>query len=445
MAREARDGGDDVRFALDPLWCDPAIDAVAIDWYAPVSDWRDGSSMPTRRSTTGRTTSGCSRTGPPRARGSTGITRNAAERRGPAAAADHGRRREKPWVFRPKDLLSWWSNRHFERVGGVESASPRDGRRDRSRSGCWSSAARPWIAPATGRMSSRPEILCDRPAAGLARDAGRPDAGPAADGRARQARPGRRWLRRNANPLAPSYDGRMVDPARIYLWAWDARPFPAFPAHADRWADSANFRDGALAERPDRGRADGRSPRGDDYGCRVWRCGVRRAVADRRGWFRRGLCAGSAALAQGCDRAVGLRVRLRCAGDGGQAAFRPPPFESGRDARAGRFRRGAGGRSAGAGADAGQRAADGADAGFRRIRLGLPAGCGARPGSGRARRPGGRGRTRGGPAAGARHPSHGGDAERGQDRARQRVVRLAPSRLAFEPGDVLASRDGATG
>ncbi len=47
-----------------------------------------------------------------------------------------------------------------------------------------------------------------------------------------------------ANPPAALYAGRMIDPERIYLWAWDARPFPAFPAHADRWADAAAFETG---------------------------------------------------------------------------------------------------------------------------------------------------------------------------------------------------------
>ena len=30
----------------------------------------------------------------------------------------------KPWVFRQKDLVAWWSNAHRERVGGVELAGP---------------------------------------------------------------------------------------------------------------------------------------------------------------------------------------------------------------------------------------------------------------------------------------------------------------------------------
>jgi hypothetical protein len=43
------------------------------------------------------------------------------------------------------------------------------------------------------------------------------------------------------NPLSPVYGGRMVDIDRTYVWAWDARPFPAFPARGDRWTDGSNW------------------------------------------------------------------------------------------------------------------------------------------------------------------------------------------------------------
>ena len=34
-------GASEVRFPLDPLWASSAIDAVGIDYYAPLADWRD--------------------------------------------------------------------------------------------------------------------------------------------------------------------------------------------------------------------------------------------------------------------------------------------------------------------------------------------------------------------------------------------------------------------
>ena len=43
------------------------------------------------------------------------------------------------------------------------------------------------------------------------------------------------------NPASTVYGGRMVDPERIYLWTWDARPYPAFPTDTDVWADGPNY------------------------------------------------------------------------------------------------------------------------------------------------------------------------------------------------------------
>src|SRR5690606_35707929 len=36
------DAPGDMIFHLDPLWADPDIDAVGIDNYMPLADWRDG-------------------------------------------------------------------------------------------------------------------------------------------------------------------------------------------------------------------------------------------------------------------------------------------------------------------------------------------------------------------------------------------------------------------
>ena len=44
----------------------------------------------------------------------------AAQARTPITDGAYG----KPWVFRYKDLASWWSNPHYDRAGGVESGAP---------------------------------------------------------------------------------------------------------------------------------------------------------------------------------------------------------------------------------------------------------------------------------------------------------------------------------
>ena len=45
-----------------------------------------------------------------------------------------------------------------------------------------------------------------------------------------------------ANPESAVYDGRMVDLGRMHVYAWDARPYPAFPADTIAWGDGPNWR-----------------------------------------------------------------------------------------------------------------------------------------------------------------------------------------------------------
>jgi hypothetical protein len=43
------------------------------------------------------------------------------------------------------------------------------------------------------------------------------------------------------NPQSTEYAGAMVDMSRAHVWAWDARPFPWFPARDDIWGDGENY------------------------------------------------------------------------------------------------------------------------------------------------------------------------------------------------------------
>jgi len=48
------------------------------------------------------------------------------------------------------------------------------------------------------------------------------------------------WGQAEANPVSPVYGGPMVDMGNAYAWAWDARPYPAFPLREEVWADGPN-------------------------------------------------------------------------------------------------------------------------------------------------------------------------------------------------------------
>jgi len=239
FGHQPADGSGDVFFHLDSLWAHPAISAVGIDNYMPLSDWRD-------RDVDGGNPDGF--TGPYDPEGlragivsgegfdwyyATGEDR-AARRRTPIMDGAYG----KPWVFRYKDLAGWWSNRHYNRVGGVEVATPT----------AWAPMSKPIHFTELGcaaidKGPNQPNVFGDPKSAESAvpyfSSGGRSDL---AQYRFLMAHY-RHWQDGGAaaNPVSPVYGGPMVDVGRIGIWAWDARPFPAFPLQGDVWGDGGNW------------------------------------------------------------------------------------------------------------------------------------------------------------------------------------------------------------
>jgi len=233
----------EARFPLDPLWGSSAIDFVGIDAYWPLSDWRDGDvHLDTQGAASIYDLAYL------KSRVASGeaydwyyadANARAAQNRTPISDG-----LGKPWVFRQKDILSWWSQSHYERVGGVELGAPT----------AWVPQSKPiWIVetgcPAVDRGANAPNVFPDpRSSEGglpyFSRN-GRDDLmqarfieamiahfDPASPGAAAR------------NPISNVYGGPMVDPARLHLWCWDARPFPAFPTQVDTWSDAANWETG---------------------------------------------------------------------------------------------------------------------------------------------------------------------------------------------------------
>ncbi|MCK5747708.1 MAG: glycoside hydrolase TIM-barrel-like domain-containing protein, partial [Oricola sp.] len=143
----------------------------------------------------------------------------------------------KPWVFRFKDLAGWWSNAHYDRIDGAESATPTG----------WTPGSKPvWFmelgCPAIDKGATQPNVFTDAKSTESAlpwfSNGGRDDA----EQRTFLEAHLEHWSSgAETNPLSPVTGEPMVDPARIFLWAWDARPFPAFPMATDVWGDGENW------------------------------------------------------------------------------------------------------------------------------------------------------------------------------------------------------------
>jgi len=143
----------------------------------------------------------------------------------------------KDWVFRPKDIRSWWSNAHYDRPGGVENTAPT----------AWVPQSKPIRftelgCPAVDRGPNQPNVFYDPKSA----ESAVPYFSRGWQDEAIQRQYLRAllgyWGDATHNPAATAYAGQMIDMGNTAVWTWDARPYPDFPARADVWADAPNWR-----------------------------------------------------------------------------------------------------------------------------------------------------------------------------------------------------------
>ena len=232
------DGSGDVFFHLDPLWSDANIDFIGIDNYMPLSDWRDGFDHADAAE------------GWPAIHDRGYLQANIAGGEGfdwfYASPSDRAAQVRTPitdgaagksWVFRYKDLRVWWSNPHFNRPGGVESATPT----------AWVPQSKPiWFTelgcPAIDRGTNQPNVFFDPKSSESFTPwfsrGWRDDAIQRAYLEASYL-----WWGQGANnPTSSIYGGRMVHVPECAAWTWDARPYPFFPELTGVWTDGPNWR-----------------------------------------------------------------------------------------------------------------------------------------------------------------------------------------------------------
>lgn len=226
-------GGGEKFFHLDPLWASPHIDAVGIDCYMPLADWRDGQGHLDAALASGVHDLGYLGGNIAGGEGYDWFYASDADRaaqvRTPIVDGAYG----EPFVWRYKDILGFWNRQHFDRPGGVRSSSPTE----------WVPGSKPiWLTEvgcaAVDKGANQPNIFGD----GKSAEGGRPYFSNGTPDTLMQ----RQFLRAHIRHWDDSghNPAGMVDPDRVYCWTWDARPFPAFPARTDVWADGVNHATG---------------------------------------------------------------------------------------------------------------------------------------------------------------------------------------------------------
>ncbi|MCC7268464.1 MAG: glycoside hydrolase/phage tail family protein, partial [Caulobacteraceae bacterium] len=235
FGHQPADGSGDAHFHLDPLWADENIDFVGIDWYAPMADWREGTAHLDAQAGWRNTRQvNYLRANLAGGEGFDWYYASPEDRtdqvRTPITDGAYG----EPWVYRYKDLISWWSNAHHDRPGGVRAEAATG----------WVPQSKPlrfveFGCPAVDKGANAPNLFIDPKSS----ESHLP---PFSNGR-RDDLMQRRALEAvlkhfgedAANPVSAVYGGPMLE--AMAAWCWDARPYPDFPAREDVWKDAPNW------------------------------------------------------------------------------------------------------------------------------------------------------------------------------------------------------------
>lgn len=234
------DGSNDVYFHLDPLWSSSDIDFIGIDNYAPMSDWRNGVTHLDYDAVNG----------PTKVYDKTYLADNIeggeyydwyyvtpSDRESQTRTTITDGTYSKPWVFRDKDFRNWWLNTHKNRPLGVESGSTTS----------WVAESKPiyfseFGCPAIDKGTNQPNVFYDPKSS--------ESAYPYYSSGLKDDLIQRNYIEvmvsywRDNAPTSTVYGDKMILPENMFVWTWDARPYPAYPSRTDVWSDGANYRTG---------------------------------------------------------------------------------------------------------------------------------------------------------------------------------------------------------
>lgn len=216
------DGTGDVYFNLDPVFADPNIDFVGIDNYTPIADHRPGDvqsiyDLDYLKSNI---------------EGGEGYDYFY------ASYSDRVARIEtpitdfygEPWVFRQKDFRNWWDNLHYNRPAGVPDGFPT----------AWMPGLKPiWFTefgcPSVDEGPNQPNVFFDPKSS----ESFLPYFSLGIQDVAVQ----RAYLTATLEYWRDN-GGAMVSTDNMFVWTWDARPYPTWPDRTDIWNDGGNYRFG---------------------------------------------------------------------------------------------------------------------------------------------------------------------------------------------------------
>lgn len=195
-------GSQDLCFPLDPLWADANLDFIGLDWYPPLTDRRPGEPEADLAALQAGIEGG---------EGYDFYYASEADRAVRTRTPITDGAYQEPWVWRVKDIRSFWSQTHYERAGGQRLSTPTP----------WVPQSKPIRLmelgfPAVDKAANRPSVFPDPKSS----EAGLPpfSTGSRDDGEQRLALEASLSYWRDHSPIS-ALDGRpMIALEHIFLW-----------------------------------------------------------------------------------------------------------------------------------------------------------------------------------------------------------------------------------
>ncbi|MGG7565658.1 baseplate multidomain protein megatron [Rhodovulum sp. DZ06] len=234
FGHQPQDGTGDRIFHLDPLWADAAIDFVGIDYYAPLTDWREGYEHLDAQETSSIYDLDYLASRFAAGEGYDWYYASDADRAAQIRTPIRDGLIGEDWIWRNKDIRNWWKRYHHDRIDGVRQSAP----------SAWRPESKPvWLTEigcgAVDKGTNQPNVFVDSKSSesGLPHfsDGQRDDL---IQRRMLQAA-WKHWSDAANNPVSAVYNRPMLDLSNTYVWTWDARPWPAWPNRADVWSDAS--------------------------------------------------------------------------------------------------------------------------------------------------------------------------------------------------------------
>lgn len=220
--------GTNLVFNMDALWADVNISYIGINNYFPVGDWRTGNnhldkiagfnSQYDREYIESNIEGG---------EYFDWLYATQADRDNQVRTPITDPAYNEPWVWRLKDVRSWATNEHFNRIAGVKSAT-KTSYVPGSKKIVFTELGFPSIEKAI----NQPSLILDSKSS----ESGSPFY---SDGSSDET------IQRVANSAVLNYwkknAGTVIDSEKISVMGWDARPYPLFPEREDYFVDTASW------------------------------------------------------------------------------------------------------------------------------------------------------------------------------------------------------------